>query len=183
MVTKSQILTRHQYSNRVNLLLSLPIAKANYQFLRQAIKDQAGICAGPGWVAVVLDQRETDLRDVALSVVSESISTSFRLYDLGDSRGSDSALRKVCRRLSIETIVQPLASRSCRPPRGTTNRTHGSSQRIFSPLRRLISISTDSTTTPTSDLHLLVVFRVVVWEHHVSYFRHSSWKVLLTGAS
>ena len=44
------------------------IAKANYQFLRQAIIDQAGIYAGSGWVDAVLDQRESGLRDVRLSV-------------------------------------------------------------------------------------------------------------------
>ena len=71
------------------------IAKANYQFLRQAIKDQAPIYAGSGWLDAVLDQRETGLRDVDLSVVSESISTFIRLHDLRDG-GSESALQKVC---------------------------------------------------------------------------------------
>ena len=71
------------------------IAKANYQFLRQAIKDQARIYAGSGWVDAVLDQRETGLRDVDLSVVSESISTFIRLHDLREPGGSQSALQKV----------------------------------------------------------------------------------------
>ena len=72
------------------------IAKANYQFLRQAIKDQARIYAGSGWLDAVLDQRETGLRDVDLSVVSESISTFIRLHDLREPGGSESALQKVC---------------------------------------------------------------------------------------
>ena len=72
------------------------IAKANYQFLRQAIKDQARIYAGSGWLDAVLDQRETGLRDVDLSVVSESISTFIRLHDLRELGGLESALRKVC---------------------------------------------------------------------------------------
>ena len=72
------------------------IAKANYQFLRQAIKDQARIYAGSGWLDAVLDQRETGLRDVDLSVVSESISTFIRLHDLREPGGSESALQQVC---------------------------------------------------------------------------------------
>ena len=72
------------------------IAKANYQFLRLAIKDQARIYAGSGWLDAVLDQRETGLRDVDLSVVSESISTFIRLHDLREPGGSESALQKVC---------------------------------------------------------------------------------------
>ena len=71
------------------------IAKANYQFLRQAIKDQTRIYAGSGWVDAVLDQRETGLRDVDLSVVSDSISTFIRLHDLREPGGSETALQKV----------------------------------------------------------------------------------------
>lgn len=71
------------------------IARANYQFLRQAIKDQAQIYAGSGWVDAVLDQRETGLRDVDLSIVSESISTFIRLHDLREPGGSANALHKV----------------------------------------------------------------------------------------
>ena len=71
------------------------IAKAYYQFLRQAIKDQTQIYAGSGWVDAVLDQRETGLRDVDLSIVSESISTFIRLHDLREPGGSETALSKV----------------------------------------------------------------------------------------
>ena len=88
--TASKASTDSAYS-----FLSL-IAKANYQFLRQAIKDQARIYAGSGWLDAVLDQRETGLRDVDLSVVSESISTFIRLHDLREPGGSESALQKVC---------------------------------------------------------------------------------------
>lgn len=58
------------------------IAKTNYQFLRQAIKDMARYYAGAGWVDAVLDQREQGLRDVDLSIVSDSISTFIRLHNL-----------------------------------------------------------------------------------------------------
>ena len=71
------------------------IAKANYQFLRQTIKDQANIYAGSGWVDAVLDQRETGLRDVDLSIVSNSISTFIRLHDLRTPPGAEAALQKV----------------------------------------------------------------------------------------
>lgn len=87
--TVSNSATESAYS-----FLSL-IAKANYQFLRQAIKDQARIYAGSGWLDAVLDQRETGLRDVDLSVVSESISTFIRLHDLREPGGSENALQKV----------------------------------------------------------------------------------------
>ncbi len=76
------------------------IAKANYQFLRQAIKDQTRIYAGSGWVDAVLDQRETGLRDVDLSVVSDSISTFIRLHDLREPGGSETALQKVSNQIS-----------------------------------------------------------------------------------
>lgn len=84
----------HTATESAYSFLSL-IAKANYQFLRLAIKDQAGIYAGSGWLDAVLDQRETGLRDVDLSVVSESISTFIRLHDLREPGGSESALQKV----------------------------------------------------------------------------------------
>ena len=58
------------------------LAKTNYQFLRQAIKEMAKYYAGAGWVDAVLDQRESGIRDVDLSIVSESISTYIRLHDL-----------------------------------------------------------------------------------------------------
>lgn len=70
------------------------IAKANYQFLRQTIKDQAKVYAGSGWVDAVLDQRETGLRDVDLSIVSDSISTFIRLHDLRSPQGAEAALQK-----------------------------------------------------------------------------------------
>lgn len=75
------------------------IAKANYQFLRQAIKDQTEIYAGSKWVDACLDQREKGLRDVDLSIVSDSISTFIRLHDLREPGGSETALQKVCRLL------------------------------------------------------------------------------------
>ncbi|KAM0800717.1 hypothetical protein BDR22DRAFT_230611 [Usnea florida] len=86
------------------------------------MEDQGCIYAGPGWTDIVLDQRETRLSDVDLSVVSESISAFTRLHDLRDPRGSESGLRNVCWRFSIEE-----------------------------PLHR-------STTCPTPNLHLSVVF-------------------------
>ena len=58
------------------------IAKTNYHFLRQAVKYMAKYYAGANWVDAVLDQRETGLRDVDLSIVSDSISTFVRLHDL-----------------------------------------------------------------------------------------------------
>lgn len=71
------------------------VARTNYQFLRQAIKDQIKVYAGSGWVDAVLDQRETGLRDVDLSIVSHSISTFIRLHDLKEPGGSEAALRRV----------------------------------------------------------------------------------------
>jgi hypothetical protein len=68
------------------------LAKSNYQFLRRAIKDMAKHYAGAGWVDAVLDQRESGIRDVDLSIVSESISTYIRLHDL---RGGHHASSKV----------------------------------------------------------------------------------------
>ncbi len=70
------------------------IARTNHQFLRQAIKDQTAIYAGSGWVNNLLDQRETGLRDVDLTVVSDSISTFIRLHDLQGPGASEAALRK-----------------------------------------------------------------------------------------
>ena len=58
------------------------IAKTNYQVLRQAIKDMARYYAVAGWVDAVLNQREQGLRDLDLSIVSESISTFIRLHSL-----------------------------------------------------------------------------------------------------
>jgi hypothetical protein len=66
------------------------LAKTNYQFLRQAIKDMARYYAGAGWVDAVLDQRESGVRDVDLSIVSESISTYIRLHDLRRGYGPSS---------------------------------------------------------------------------------------------
>lgn len=70
------------------------IAKTNYQFLRQTIKDQAKVYAGSGWLDATLDQREMGLRDVDLSIVSDSISTFIRLHDLDDP-GAAVALQRV----------------------------------------------------------------------------------------
>ena len=58
------------------------IAKTNYHFLRQAVKDMSQYYAGAHWVDAVLDQRETGLRDVDLSIANEAISTFVRLHDL-----------------------------------------------------------------------------------------------------
>ncbi|KAL9579993.1 MAG: hypothetical protein Q9212_004758 [Teloschistes hypoglaucus] len=58
------------------------IAKANYQFLREAIRVVAQYYSGAGWVDAVLDQREVGLRDVDLSIVSDNISSYIRLHDL-----------------------------------------------------------------------------------------------------
>ena len=99
-----QVLRPHTASGTVtkstSSFLSL-VAKADYQFLGQAMKDQGVIYAGFGWVDAVLDQRETGLSDVEMSVVSESVSAFTRLHDLRDPRGSESGLRNVCRRFSI----------------------------------------------------------------------------------
>ena len=64
------------------------IAKTNYHFLRKAVKDMTKLYAGAGWVDAVLDQRETGLKDVDLSIVSEKISTFIRLHDLRGRGGS-----------------------------------------------------------------------------------------------
>ncbi|KAI9875398.1 MAG: hypothetical protein M1830_008526 [Pleopsidium flavum] len=69
------------------------IAKTNYHFLRQSVKDMAKFYAGAGWVDAVLDQRETGLRDVDLSIVSEAISTFIRLHDLRGRCISGQALK------------------------------------------------------------------------------------------
>lgn len=58
------------------------IAKANYQFLREAIRVVAQYYSGAGWVDAVLDQREVGLRDVDLSIVSDNISSYIRLHDI-----------------------------------------------------------------------------------------------------
>ena len=72
---------RHSAADKAYPYLTL-IAKSNYQFLRQSIKDMAGIYAGAGWLDAVMDQRETGLRDVDLSIVSDKISTFVRLHYL-----------------------------------------------------------------------------------------------------
>ena len=97
-------------TNSTDAYLAL-LAKTNYQFLRQAIKDMARYYAGAGWVDAVLDQRESGIRDVDLSIVSESISTYIRLHDL--RRGSPLP-RKVrmcsCSRGSTLTTLQASVS-------------------------------------------------------------------------
>ena len=75
-----------------NAYLAL-LAKTNYQFLRQAIKDMARYYAGAGWVDAVLHQRESGIRDVDLSIVSESISTYIRLHDLRGSHRTPGTVR------------------------------------------------------------------------------------------
>ncbi len=60
------------------------IAKTSFHLIRQAIKDMAEYYAGAGWVDAVLDLPEKGLRDVDLTIVSESISTFIRLHDLRD---------------------------------------------------------------------------------------------------
>ncbi|KAL8702825.1 MAG: hypothetical protein Q9201_004014 [Fulgogasparrea decipioides] len=72
-------------SNRSYLTL---IAKANYQFLREAIRVVAQYYSGAGWVDAVLDQREVGLRDVDLSIVSDNISAYIRLHDLRSRNAS-----------------------------------------------------------------------------------------------
>lgn len=72
------------------------IAKANYQFLRQSVKDMAEFYAGAGWVDAVLDQRETGLRDVDLSIVSDKISTFIRLHDLRGRHINGQPLKVSC---------------------------------------------------------------------------------------
>ena len=62
------------------------LAKTNYQFLRQAITETTKYYAGAGWVDAVLDQRESGIRDVDLSIVSEHICTYVRLHDLRAAR-------------------------------------------------------------------------------------------------
>ena len=73
------------------------VARANYQFLRQAIKEQHKVYAGAGWVDAVLDQREKGLRDADLSIVSDTISTFIRLHNLRDLVAAEEALQRVCK--------------------------------------------------------------------------------------
>ena len=85
--------TRRESDNATEstrLYLAL-IAKTNYHFLKKAVKDMTKLYAGAGWVDAVLDQRETGLRDVDLSIVSEKISTFIRLHDLRGRGGSNKA--------------------------------------------------------------------------------------------
>lgn len=76
------------------------IAKANYQFLREAIRRVAHYYSGAAWVDAVLDQREIGLRDVDLSIVSDNISAYIRLHDLRRRNGSDTGSTKVRRSTS-----------------------------------------------------------------------------------
>ena len=69
------------------------LAKTNYQFLRQSITEMAKFYAGAGWVDAVLDQRESGIRDVDLSIVSDSICTYVRLHDLRASHRAASKVR------------------------------------------------------------------------------------------
>ncbi|KAI4195178.1 MAG: hypothetical protein LQ350_007352 [Teloschistes chrysophthalmus] len=71
------------------------IAKANYQFLREAIRVVAQYYSGAGWVDAVLDQREVGLRDVDLSIVSDNISSYIRLHDLRSRTAPSEEIPKV----------------------------------------------------------------------------------------
>ena len=81
---------KHSAASKAYPYLTL-IAKANYQFLRQSIRDMAKVYAGAGWLDAVMDQRETGLRDVDLSIVSDKISTFIRLHYLADPKRSGHA--------------------------------------------------------------------------------------------
>lgn len=74
------------------------IAKANYQFLREAIRVVAQYYSGAGWVDAVLDQREAGLRDVDLSIVSDNISSYIRLHDLKSRTHSSNTTSKASSR-------------------------------------------------------------------------------------
>ncbi|KAI4262862.1 MAG: hypothetical protein L6R42_001969 [Xanthoria sp. 1 TBL-2021] len=71
------------------------IAKANYQFLREAIRVVALYYSGAGWVDAVLDQREIGLWDVDLNVASDNISAYIRLHDLKSRSGPGKEAPKV----------------------------------------------------------------------------------------
>ncbi|KAI4149509.1 MAG: hypothetical protein L6R39_002487 [Caloplaca ligustica] len=71
------------------------IAKANYQFLREAIRVVARYYSGAAWVDAVLDQREVGLRDVDLSIVSDNICAFIRLHDLRRRSRPDTGGAKV----------------------------------------------------------------------------------------
>lgn len=71
------------------------IAKANYQFLREAIRVVAHYYSGAGWVDAVLDQREIGLRDVDLNIASDNISAYIRLHDLKSRSGPGKEAPKV----------------------------------------------------------------------------------------
>jgi hypothetical protein len=108
-------------TNSTDAYLAL-LAKTNYQFLRQAIKDMAKYYAGAGWVDAVLDQRESGIRDVDLSIVSESISTYIRLHDLRRGSPLPSKVRmRSSSYISMLTILQasvstPLDKSATLPP-------------------------------------------------------------------
>ena len=71
------------------------IAKANYQFARQSVKDQTRFYAGASWVDAALSQRESGLRDVDLSGISEKIATFIRLHGLSGGHLPKKVLREV----------------------------------------------------------------------------------------
>ena len=78
--------------------------------------------------------------------------------------------------LHLRFLALKLVFSSCRRPWGITNRIHFPSQRNLDSLRILVSIWTRSTTFPTPNLHLWVVFG-----RPKSSFRSTmshSWKVL-----
>ncbi|KAL8821163.1 MAG: hypothetical protein Q9223_000763 [Gallowayella weberi] len=71
------------------------IAKANYRFLREAIRVVAHYYSGAGWVDAVLDQREVGLRDVDLNIASDNISAYIRLHDLKNRSASSQGAPKL----------------------------------------------------------------------------------------
>ncbi|KAL8891785.1 MAG: hypothetical protein Q9215_001221 [Flavoplaca cf. flavocitrina] len=74
------------------------IAKANYQCLREAIRDVAHYYSGAGWVDAVPDQREVVLRDVDLKIASDNIGAYIRFHDLKSrsSAGKEGAKVSSC---------------------------------------------------------------------------------------
>ena len=82
------------------------IAKANYQFLREAIRVVARYYSGATWVDAVLDQREAGLRDVDLSIVSDNISAYIRLYDLRRRNGPGTGTEKVSQMVASDGGVR-----------------------------------------------------------------------------
>ena len=66
------------------------IAKANYEFLREAIRVVAQFYSSTGAVGAILDQWEIGLREVDLNIVSNNTSSYIRPHDLRSCVTSDS---------------------------------------------------------------------------------------------